>query len=77
MEWLPPPQPAVATAPTTIVDPVTGEELPVHGDDDAPATSETCLPCRISKVHIHAPRAAPPRRRRTVSYTHLTLPTKA
>ena len=26
MEWLPPPQPAVATAPTTIVDPVTGEE---------------------------------------------------
>ena len=51
MEWLPPPQPAVATAPTTIVDPVTGEELPVHGDDDAPATSETCLPCRISKVH--------------------------
>lgn len=63
MEWLPPPQPAVATAPTTIVDPVTGEELPVHGDDDAPATSETCLPCRISKVHEHAPRAratAPP-----------------
>ena len=47
---------------TNGVNPVTGEELHVHGEDDAATTSETCLPCRISKVR-DGPRAALPRSR--------------